>query len=187
MKGKSIIFPNVYVRGDYATVRIGRYCHIGNGTIVRPPYAPSIVNINSNKNSSSNDNDSKKKEGKSTVPPPFLPILIGSNTRIGSDCIIEASSVGSSVIIGDGCVIGPRVHIKDCCYIESGTVIPEGMVIPPFSIVRGSPAKIVDGEMLPESSAVEFVDESVKLFEDFVEEEKTKDGSSAGTSTGGSQ
>jgi len=73
-------------------------------------------------------------------------------------------------------VIGQRVLVKDCCRIEAGSVIPEGMVIPPFSIVRGCPAQIVNnGETLPESCSVEILDNSVKLFEDFVEKEKEKE------------
>jgi len=194
MKGKSIILPNVYVRGDFANVRIGRYCHIGNDTIIRPPFTPTINLVNSfqatetikskNRSSlSSQEQEQQQQQQQQQQQLSFLPLQIGSYTRIGSQCIIEASSIGSSVTIGDACVIGQRVLIKDCCRIESGTILPEGMVIPPFSVVRGCPGKIVNENyfggsagMLPESSAVEIVDESVKLFEEFVEQEKEREG-----------
>ena len=44
--------------------------------------------------------------------------------------------------------------IKDCSLICPGAVLPDFMVVPPFAIVEGSPARIV-GE-LPESAAEEY-------------------------------
>lgn len=147
MKGKSVVLPHVHIRGDLGRVRIGRYCRIAVGTVLRPPYAQ-------------------------TEPGPdgavrFIPLVVGSNSRIGSRCVIEAAAVGSSVFIGDGCVLSKRVIVKDCCRIEDGTVLPPDAVIPPFSVVAGCPGRIV-GE-LPESAAVDLVDESVDEYTAFVQ------------------
>jgi len=149
MKGKSIIHQGAHIRGDFHTVRIGRYCHIGENTIIRPPSYQTSLN--------------KEEEQIS-----FLPLIIGSHTRIGNDCVIEAASIGASVFIGDNCVISKRVIIKDCCYIEEGTVIASDMVIPPFSRVKGCPGRIVEEGLMPESVAVTFVDDCVGKFSDFV-------------------
>ena len=167
MKGKSIIYPNAYVRGDFARVRIGRYCDIGEGTLIRPPFDPHAYIDTKEKIDKSKNAVDAKSRNKST-PSGFLPLLIGSHTHIGSNCVIEASSIGSRVSIGDNCVIGQRAVIKDCCRIESGTVIPDGMNIPPFSIVRGIPGRILLDHTLPESWVVEMVDDSVQVFENFV-------------------
>lgn len=154
MKGKSIIHPKVHIRGDFANIRIGRYCSINNNTIIRPPpYQTSLL---------TNNNTSMQ----------FLPLLIGNHTRIGQNCIIESASIGSCVYIANNVVIHKRVIIKDCCYVEEGTVIPADMVIPPFSRVSGCPAKIIIGDpyrIVPESVATLFVEECVDEFTEFVD------------------
>jgi len=149
MKGKSIIHAGAHIRGDFQTVRIGRYCHIGEKTIIRPPsYHASL-----------DPNEDQIK---------FLPLVIGNHTRLGKDCVIEAASIGSAVYIGDGCVIQKRVIIKDCCFIEAGTVIAADTVIPPFSRVKGRPGKIVEEGFMPESIAVTFVEDCVEEFTKFL-------------------
>ena len=149
MKGKSIIHSGVHIRGDFQTVRIGRYCHIGENTIIRPPSYQSSLDPNE---------DQIK----------FLPLIIGNHTRIGKECVVEAASIGSSVYIGDGCVISKRVIIKDCCYVEAGTVIASDMVIPPFSRVKGCPGNIVEEGFMPESAAVTYVEDCVEQFTEFL-------------------
>jgi dynactin-5 len=94
------------------------------------------------------------------------PMSIGSYTRIGSHSVVEAASVGSSVVIGNHVKIGPRVLIKDCCHILDGTVVPPDTVIPPFSLVGGTPSKIIQD--MPESTAVIYVEESVQEYTTFV-------------------
>ena len=165
MKGKSIIYPHVHIRGDITNIRIGRYCTIGYHTIIRPPsYQSSLTKINN----SSKSNDQKIVQ--------FLPSLIGSHTRIGNNCVIEAASIGSCVFIADNVVVSKRVIIKDCCYIEEGTVIPDDTVIPPFSRVGGCPGKILNDDcgdpylVVPESVAVTFVNDCIRRFGEFVDQ-----------------
>ena len=121
----------------------------------------------------------------------YLPLLIGNHVRIGDNCIIECASIGSSVVIGRNCVIGKRVLIKDHVVIQEGTVLADDTVIPPFSRVGGCPGKIlsdfwdrgggdaqnadydnglgvVTGGMLPESVAVEYVNQCAEKFSEFV-------------------
>lgn len=149
IKGKTIIEEGAHIRGDFQTVRIGRYCHIGQNTIIRPP----------SDRASLNPNEDQIK---------FSPSIIGSHTRIGNDCVIESSWIGSSVYIGDGCVISKRVTIKDCCYVEAGTIIAPDTVIPPFTRVRGCPGRIVEEGLMPESIATIFVEECVDNFSKFM-------------------
>jgi len=162
IKGKCVIEEDVVIRGDFSSVRIGRYCHLGHKTIIRPPSYSSSLGIIS----------SGAKPGKggsvSSMPLQFLPLLVGSHTRIGTDCIIESASIGSSCSIGNSCVISKRVVIKDCCYIHDGTVIPPDTVIPPFSRVLGCPGRICNEKELPESLAVTSVDDRVRDFSAFV-------------------
>jgi dynactin-5 len=152
MKGKGIIYPEVMIRGDFGPVRIGRYVCIGSGTIIRPPsYYGS-------------ENQHK-----------FLPIWIGSYTSIGENCIIESSSIGESVKIGSNVVLGKRSIIKDCVYVESNTVVPPDMALPPFSIVSGSPARISSSRSVPESALTDFTIDASNLYKSFVETLKNRD------------
>lgn len=151
MKGKCAISDHVIIRGDFTSVRIGRYCFIGHNAIIRPPsYQTSLDTVG--------------------VPSQiqFLPLLVGNHTHIGSNCIIESSAIGSSVYIGNSCVISKRAVIKDCCYVHDGTVIPPDTIIPPFSRVAGTPSRIFE-DMLPESVAVTSVNERVRWFSEFVQ------------------
>lgn len=145
MKGKSIIMPKATLRGDFgASIRMGRYCRIGEDTILKPPYALFAV-----------ESDIK-----------FVPLTIGNHSWIGKNCVVEAAAVGSSVHIGDNCVLSKRCIVKDCCWIDSGTVVVEDMVIPPFSIVSGVPGRII-GE-LPESASIELTTKAADAFSAFV-------------------
>jgi len=163
MKGKCVIAEGVIIRGDFASVRIGRYCHLGHKTIIRPPSYLSSLGIMSSGTKADTGGGTP-----SEAQLQFLPLLVGNHTHIGTNCIIESASIGSSCTIGNSCVISKRVVIKDCCYIHDGTVIPPDTVIPPFSRVLGCPARIFNKDELPESVAVTSVDDRVRNFSDFV-------------------
>ncbi|KAK9236357.1 trimeric LpxA-like protein [Lipomyces kononenkoae] len=138
--GRSTILPECVVRGDLhspssaaatspapASVNIGRYNFLERGVVIRPPfkfYKGSLV---------------------------YYPLKIGNFVTIGTNTIVEAATIGSYVKIGSNCVIGKFAIIKDCVLVLDGTVIPPTACIPPFSVVAGNPATVVDE--LPESSA----------------------------------
>lgn len=46
------------------------------------------------------------------------------------------------------CVQGRHSVLKDCCWVEEGSVLAPGTVVPPFTIFGGSPA--VQKGQLPE-------------------------------------
>ncbi|KAJ1943580.1 hypothetical protein FBU59_002868 [Linderina macrospora] len=132
--GKTIVHSKCTIRGDLrragpthqAAVLIGRFCSLGEASVLRPPY--------------------KTYKGVFS----YYPMKIGDHVDIGANTIVEAASIGSHVRIGKNCVIGRFAIIKDCCEIEDGTVIAPNTVIPSFSVVaNGPPAKIV--AQLPES------------------------------------
>ena len=58
-----------------------------------------------------------------------------------------------------------RCILKDHIIVEPGSVVPPDMVIPPFSIVSGSPARIV-GEVQESASTLAQV-EAVSRFKSF--------------------
>ncbi|EER35134.1 conserved hypothetical protein [Candida tropicalis MYA-3404] len=66
---------------------------------------------------------------------------IGGYVIIGRNSVVKSISIGNRVIIEDNCVLHPFSVIYDCCLIKKGTIIPEKMVIPPYSEVSGIPGK----------------------------------------------
>lgn len=56
-----------------------------------------------------------------------------------------------------------RCILKDFVHVEAGTVIPADVVVPPFSIVSGSPARII-GEV-PEGCVTLIPNSMVERFQ----------------------
>ena len=147
IKGRSILQEKVHVRGDLAIVRIGRYCEIDTSTSLEPPTHP----LNQSKN---------------------IPMVIGSHTHIGSDCQIRAAAVGSMVWIGDNVTLGKRCIIKDNVVIESGTILGDDTVVPPFTrIAAKNPAL---HQELPPSMAVQMQEVSLDRYQEFKQSQREK-------------
>ncbi len=164
--GKSLIRANVTIHGDYgSSIHIGRYCFIDEGVTLMP----SVVPISSDPLLAVTDRISENNIG--SRPPPganekALPLIIGSYTQIASYTHVQSISIGSNVKIGRNCILMPRTKIYDNCIIEDETIVPTGMVVPPYSRVRGTPGKIVG--TLPECWGGEFVDQCVQDYRAFV-------------------
>lgn len=129
LKGKGVIRESTILRGDLALLRFGTYCLIGADTVLRP--AVKLFK---------------------TV---YFPLRCGDHVRIGRDCVLAPGLIGNCVDIQDNVVVGKRASIRHNVLILKNSVVPADTVIPPFSVVGGSPAKIV-GE-LDESWEAEFV------------------------------
>ncbi|KAK1924298.1 trimeric LpxA-like protein [Papiliotrema laurentii] len=121
--GKSIIQKGAIMRGDlrrsaageHVVISMGRYCNIGENSIIRPP--------------------GKMYRGQFT----FYPVKIADFVHIGKDCLVEAAQIGLGVDIGDGCIIGKFTIIKDLAVIRPGTVLPEGAIVPSMTVWEGNP------------------------------------------------
>lgn len=76
----------------------------------------------------------------------YFPLKIGDHVFVGPGSIVEAAMLGNHVYIGPNVVVGKFVIAKDFVKILEGTVVPPGMVIPSFSVVGGTPGRVV-GEL----------------------------------------
>ena len=152
IKGKCIIEENVILRGDLASIRMGRYCIIKKNTYLLPSellIEEALLEEKGEKTTKTTKKTKTKntKEGihqKRTK----IPMSIGNMTFIDSNCHIKAAYIGCNVHIGENVEIGARSVIKDNVIIEANTIIPPDAVIPPFAHVRGQPYRIV-GEVSP--------------------------------------
>ncbi|CAM9487921.1 unnamed protein product [Laminaria digitata] len=137
--------PGAIIRGELQTIRIGRYCVIGEGTVIRPAY--------------------RVEQDGSNLKCRFTPLSVGSHTFIGKKCVVESAGIGCNVRIDDGCVLGRNSFVRDNCHLLEGTVLPEGAVVPPFSVLSGCPAKVVS--VLHESTASMWPEDAVHFYETF--------------------
>ena len=85
-----------------------------------------------------------------------IPIKIGDNVTIGHSAVIHCRKVGSNCIVGMGAMLLNNVEIGDYSVIAAGTLVTEGTIIPPRSLVVGIPGKIIR----------EINDEEIKRIED---------------------
>ena len=95
----------------------------------------------------------------------FIPLTVGKYTIIGTNCIIESAVIGAGCEIGNDCILSKRCILKDHVKVLDGSVVPPDMVVPPFSILSGSPAKVV-GEVLESATTLAPV-EAVARFKAF--------------------
>ena len=126
--GKVIIKTNTIIRCDLAPVSISKYSTICEDCILRPCHMGATQSTSFK----------------------FIPMTIGSHCFVGERCIVEAAAIGLGCFISNDSIISARCILKDFVYVHEGAVVPPGMVLPPFAIVAGNPARII-GDM-PEST-----------------------------------
>lgn len=72
-----------------------------------------------------------------------MPLVIGSNVTVGHKVMLHGCTIGDGSLIGINAVILNGARIGRGCIIGANALIPEGREIPDFSVVMGSPGKVV--------------------------------------------
>lgn len=70
------------------------------------------------------------------------PTRIGNNVTVGHGAIIHGCTIHDRVLVGMGAIILNGAVIGSDTIIAAGTLVTEGMVVPPRSLVMGSPGKV---------------------------------------------
>ena len=74
---------------------------------------------------------------------PGAPCTIGNNCVIGHSAIVHGATLSHHVLIGMHATVLNHAQIGEYSIIGANAMVPQGMVIPPYSLVLGTPAKIV--------------------------------------------
>jgi carbonic anhydrase/acetyltransferase-like protein (isoleucine patch superfamily) len=130
VKGKEVfIAPNATLIGD---ITLGDEVSVWFGAVIRA------------------DTDSIKIGSRSNVQDnsvlhvdPGFPISIGHDVVIGHSAVIHGATIGNHVLIGMRSTVLNKVSIGDFCIIGANALLTEGMQVPEYSLVLGSPAKII--------------------------------------------
>lgn len=70
------------------------------------------------------------------------PCRIGKNVTIGHKAMIHGCEIGDHALIGMGAIVLTAVEIGAYAIVAAGALVPEGMLVPPRTLVMGMPAKI---------------------------------------------
>ncbi|MEY8731259.1 gamma carbonic anhydrase family protein [Peribacillus frigoritolerans] len=71
------------------------------------------------------------------------PVVIEDEVTVGHNVILHGCKIGKRSIIGMGSTILDNVEIGEKCIVGANTLISSGKIIPPRSLVIGSPGKVV--------------------------------------------
>lgn len=74
---------------------------------------------------------------------PGIACVIGRQVGVGHGVILHSCVVEDNCLIGMGSVLLNRVRIGTGSVVAAGSVLPEGMEVPPQSVVLGVPGKVV--------------------------------------------
>jgi carbonic anhydrase/acetyltransferase-like protein (isoleucine patch superfamily) len=85
---------------------------------------------------------------------PGFPLTVGPDCTVGHMVMLHGCTIGRGSLIGIGSIILNGAKIGEECLVGANTLIAEGKVIPPRSMVLGSPGKIIR----------QLTDEDVKRF-----------------------
>lgn len=70
------------------------------------------------------------------------PTIIGDEVTIGHSAVVHGTTIEDRVLIGMAAVLLNGVHVGHDSIVAAGTLLTEGMRIPPRSLVMGRPGRV---------------------------------------------
>ena len=123
------IAPTAAVMGD---VTLGAESSVWYGAVVRGDMAPIVIG-----------SQTCLQDGTIVHVDEDVPCRVGSRVGVGHRVILHGCMVEDDCLIGMGAVLLNNVLIGSGSVVAAGAVLPEGMQVPPRSLVMGAPARIV--------------------------------------------
>ena len=68
---------------------------------------------------------------------------IGSNVTIGHNAVLHGCIIGDGTLIGMGAIVLDGAQIGKESIVAAGALVTPGKIFPPYSMIMGSPAKVV--------------------------------------------
>lgn len=125
----AFIAPTALVMGD---VTLGAESSVWYGAVLRGDMAGIVVGERSN-----------LQDGTIVHVDEGVPCHIGARVGVGHRVILHGCTVEDECLIGMGSILLNEVRIGTGSVVAAGAVIPEGMQVPPRSLVMGVPGRIV--------------------------------------------
>jgi len=125
----AFIAPGAAVMGD---VTIGPDASVWYGAVLRGDMAPITIGA-----------ETCLQDGTIVHVDDDAPCTIGRRVGVGHRVILHGCTVEDECLIGMGSILLNHVTVGTGSVIAAGAVIPEGMRVPPQSLVMGVPGRIV--------------------------------------------
>lgn len=74
---------------------------------------------------------------------PNCPVIIGEECIVGHSAIIHGATIANNVLVGMHSTILNKVNIGEFSIVGANALVTEGTQVPPYSLVMGTPAKVV--------------------------------------------
>ena len=74
---------------------------------------------------------------------PGFPLIIGDRVTVGHRCITHGCEIEDDCLIGMGAILMNGVKVGRGSIVGAGSLVLEGTIVPPFSMIAGSPAKVI--------------------------------------------
>ncbi len=116
----------------FGQVTLGDFCSVWFGAVIRGDGDTITIG-----------NRSNVQENSVIHVDPGFPVTIGHDCIIGHGAIVHGATLGNHVLIGMHATVLNGAGIGDFCIIGANALVTEGMQVPPYSLVLGSPAKVV--------------------------------------------
>ena len=100
--------------------------------------------------------------------------VVHEETKIGAYCTVGHGAILHGCTVGDGCLIGMGAVVLDGAVVGHGSIVgahalvTQGTILPPHSLVLGSPAKVV--KQLPpetEQANIDHAKDYVRLAKEY--------------------
>jgi carbonic anhydrase/acetyltransferase-like protein (isoleucine patch superfamily) len=72
-----------------------------------------------------------------------VPLEIGAHVTIGHQVMLHGCTIGDGALIGIQAVVLNHAKIGKGCIVGAGSLVTEGKEFPDYSMIMGSPAKVV--------------------------------------------
>lgn len=107
------------------------------------------------------------------------PVVVEDEVTVGHNVVLHGCTVGKRTIVGMGSTVLDHAVIGEECIIGANTLIPQGKIIPPRSLVVGSPGRVVrelndDDLKLIQLSIDSYVQKGEEFREIFSNKENTR-------------
>ena len=113
-------------------VTLGEDASVWYSAVVRGDMAPIVIGGQSN-----------IQDGTIVHVDEGVPCTVGRRVGVGHRVVLHGCTVGDDCLIAMGSVLLNRVIIGTGSVVAAGAVVPEGMQVPPRSLVMGVPGRIV--------------------------------------------
>lgn len=70
-------------------------------------------------------------------------LVLGDCVTVGHNVVLHGCTIDDNVLVGMGSVVMDDAHIGSNCVIGAGSLVTQGKVFPPQTLIMGSPARAV--------------------------------------------